>query len=112
MALVEGRVLGGRVLKTCVNGEVTRLGLSTLMVWTGSIPADVGLLTALDEYWMLDVNQLSGSIPTQIGLLTGLTQLNLDRNQLSGFYPHAGWIADGIEVFVFARYWFVGFYTQ
>ena len=66
-------------VETCVNGEVTRLSLVDDGL-NGSIPADVGLLTALTIGFAnfrapspRSNDGFSGSIPTQIGLLTALT---------------------------------------
>jgi hypothetical protein len=53
---------------------------------TGSIPPELGNLTAL---WGLQLcgNQLTGSIPPELGNLTALQLLELDTNQLSGTIP-------------------------
>jgi len=53
---------------------------------TGSIPSEIGNLTALIELQLGD-NSLSGSIPPEIAKLTSLRQLWLHYNQLSGSIP-------------------------
>jgi Leucine-rich repeat (LRR) protein len=52
----------------------------------GSIPADVGLLTALTMF-DLGFNQLFGSLPSSIGLWTGLKYFSVYSNQLKGSLP-------------------------
>jgi hypothetical protein len=53
---------------------------------TGSIPPELGNLTAL---WGLQLcgNQLTGSIPPELGNLTSLEVLALESNQLTGSIP-------------------------
>ena len=53
---------------------------------TGSIPAEIGLLSKLSMLRLRD-NRLSGSIPSQIGDLTNLIYLGLVANQISGEIP-------------------------
>jgi Leucine-rich repeat (LRR) protein/PKD repeat protein len=53
---------------------------------TGSIPAELGNLTAL-QFLNLPISQLTGSIPTELGNLTALQGLNLSHNQLTGSIP-------------------------
>ena len=53
---------------------------------TGTIPSQLGQLTLLELLW-LDRNQLTGTIPSQLGLLTALTYLELDVNRLTGTMP-------------------------
>ncbi len=53
---------------------------------SGSIPADLGNLTNLQQLWLYN-NQLSGSIPAELGNLTKLYSLALSNNQLSGSIP-------------------------
>lgn len=86
---------------TCENGRVVSLDLANNNL-TGSIPAEIGNLTAL-RYLGLNVNNLSGEIPTTIGNLTNLDYLYLSVNQLSGPIPaeignittlRAIWLAD------------------
>lgn len=70
---------------TCENGRVVSLDLANNNL-TGSIPAEIGNLTAL-RYLGLNVNNLSGEIPPSIGNLTSLDYLYLSVNQLSGPIP-------------------------
>ena len=50
---------------------------------TGSIPPEIGNLTALTNLY-LDNNNLTGNIPTELGNLTKLTELSLHTNMLTG----------------------------
>ncbi len=54
---------------------------------TGSIPTELGSLTQLSHDLWLHDNQLSGTIPTQLGSLTLLKDLNLSNNALTGTIP-------------------------
>ena len=53
----------------------------------GTIPAQLGQLSALRELRLAWGNQLTGSIPPELGRLTRLTFLNLAANHLSGSIP-------------------------
>jgi Leucine-rich repeat (LRR) protein len=53
---------------------------------TGSLPPELGNLTAL-QVLSLHSNLLTGSIPTELGNLTALQWLNLANNQLAGNIP-------------------------
>ena len=75
---------------TCSSGHVIWLKLPTNNL-TGSIPPELGNLTALE---VLDLrlnsflgNQLSGPIPAELGNLTALMWLNLRSNNLTGSIP-------------------------
>ncbi|MYD52432.1 MAG: hypothetical protein F4W93_13280, partial [Dehalococcoidia bacterium] len=50
---------------------------------SGSIPAQLGRLNALEDLWLYS-NDLTGTIPTTIGNLTELNTLMLAWNDLSG----------------------------
>ena len=67
---------------TCLNGTVVELRLGS-KGYTGSIPAEISLLTALTH---LDIsqNQIGGSIPEELYQLTNLQALYLYKNQLTG----------------------------
>ena len=52
----------------------------------GSIPAQLGNLSGLEDFY-LDGNRLSGSIPPRLGRLVNLRWLHLAGNQLSGPIP-------------------------
>jgi hypothetical protein len=52
----------------------------------GTIPREIGLLTALNDLYFYD-NQLTSTLPTELGLLTGLTSLYLYFNQLTSAIP-------------------------
>ena len=70
------------------------LGLLTALTYlrlagnwlAGTIPSQLGQLTAL-TYMALSINHLTHTIPTQLGQLTALTELYLDDNQLTGTIP-------------------------
>ena len=70
---------------TCSSGHVIRLEL-VLNDLTGSIPAELGNLTAL-QYLGLGWNQLTGTIPAELGNLTDLSYLSLNANDLTGSIP-------------------------
>ncbi len=53
---------------------------------TGTIPADLGGLTALTVLYLFD-NTLSGTIPAELGSLSNLEYLYLNSNSLSGTIP-------------------------
>ena len=70
-------------------GQLT--ALTYLSLWqnqelTGTIPSQLGQLTAL-TYLSLFWNQLTGTIPSQLGELTALALLDLRANQLTGTIP-------------------------
>ena len=64
------------------SGRVTHIYLGDNRLG-GSIPAELGDLSALNTLY-LDDNRLSGSIPPELGDLSNLTDLRLNGNQLSG----------------------------
>ena len=74
---------------TVSGGRVTELGLDGVnpgISLTGTIPAELGNLTALTS---LDLrrNSLTGAIPAELGTLASLTELNLQGNSLTGAIP-------------------------
>ena len=66
-------------------GDEVELGNQGL---TGTIPAEIGALSALNQL-SLYINKLNGAIPPTIGALSSLTYLNLSRNYLSGNVPYS-----------------------
>jgi hypothetical protein len=52
----------------------------------GTIPADIGLLTAL-TYFDSRFNELTGTLPASIGQWTALTAFNIQQNALTGTIP-------------------------
>ena len=70
---------------TVTDDRVTELSLSGNNL-VGSLPADIGVLTGLEELYMRD-DSLSGSIPAEIGNLSHLWKLNLTGNELTGSIP-------------------------
>ena len=81
MVAWDGVVLGGTPQR------VTGLGLSDRQL-DGSIPAELGNLSALEELYLLH-NRLTGTIPTELGSLSNLRHLDLYTNQLTGPIPDA-----------------------
>jgi Leucine-rich repeat (LRR) protein len=69
----------------CSGGQVWRVDLNANNL-TGSIPAELGNLTALLSL-SLRSNNLTGSIPPELGNLTALSGLSLHFNDLSGPIP-------------------------
>ena len=70
---------------SCSDEQVVQLRLTSNKL-TGSIPVEVGNLTAL-TFLDLSGNQLSGPIPTELGNLAALNNLVLSRNNLTGSIP-------------------------
>ncbi len=75
----DGIILGGSPRR------VTKIGLQKRGL-TGSIPAAVGRLDALEELWLY-TNELTGAIPAEIGDLSNLTWLFVSGNNLGGQIP-------------------------
>ena len=69
----------------CLGGRVVVISLPINNL-TGSIPAELGNLTALTTLQLND-NNLTGSIPAELGNLTALAGLFLESNELSGPIP-------------------------
>ena len=69
----------------CLGGQVISVNLFSNNL-TGSIPAELGNLTALTNL-ALSSNNLTGSIPAELGNLTALTNLALFSNNLTGPIP-------------------------
>lgn len=67
------------------DGRVSGLDLSENQL-TGSIPAELALLTNLKGLW-LDKNQLTGSIPVELALLANMGAISLSENKLTGTIP-------------------------
>lgn len=72
-------------VETDENGSVTKLELGFNNL-SGSIPAELGNLTNLQEL-NLSLNGLSGSIPPELGNLSNLQELDLSENELSCIIP-------------------------
>ena len=70
---------------SCSDEHVDQLRLDSNKL-TGSIPVELGSLTAL-SFLDLSGNGLSGPIPPEIGSLTALSNLVLSRNNLTGSIP-------------------------
>ena len=77
-------------------GRVTRLELRYRdgdLIWpnrlSGSIPPELGNLSALTYLHIWGGTGLSGSIPSELGNLSNLTSLSLSFNSLSGSIPSA-----------------------
>ena len=68
------------------NGRVTSIHLVQANL-TGTIPTEVGTLTALNNEFNLNRNKLSGTIPTEVESLVNVITFNLRSNQLSGSIP-------------------------
>ncbi|MCF0058298.1 T9SS type A sorting domain-containing protein [Dyadobacter sp. CY356] len=80
---------------TCKDNRVTELNLENNSL-TGSLPADIGNLSALvslnlkgnDPLWLQGAYlTISGTIPAQIGNLSNLEYLDLGGNKFSGSIP-------------------------
>lgn len=85
-ALVCGNVrFSGRVV--CNGSSVTRFAWDS-GPFNGTLPSDIGALTALTEL-TLTRHAVASNIPTQIGRLTRLTRLDLSIGQLRGTVPPA-----------------------
>jgi Leucine-rich repeat (LRR) protein len=53
----------------------------------GTIPADVGLLTALTSFNVYNNVAITGTLPTSMGQWTALTYFNVQNNALTGTLP-------------------------
>jgi hypothetical protein len=65
---------------------LTMLNLSENEMIAGEVPAEIGRLANL-EVLRLDVNMLSSTLPSALGTLTELTFFSIERNRLSGSLP-------------------------
>jgi Leucine-rich repeat (LRR) protein len=89
---VQELVLINNNLNGTLPAEIGNLSaLKTLIILdnpllSGSLPTEIGNLTELTRL-VLHENDFSGSIPTSIGNLTKLTELTLSGNQFSGSIP-------------------------
>jgi hypothetical protein len=63
----------------CTSGTSVITGLAVYGAVSGTIPAQLGLLTALQQL-TISTSLISGTIPPQLGLLTALTSLFIDSN--------------------------------
>lgn len=70
---------------TCENGTLINL-IPEEQGLQGSVPSDVGLLTATQAL-SLSLNKVQGELPTTIGLLTDMILLGAFGNQISGTFP-------------------------
>ena len=84
-SLFKGRIEGSLPAELGSLTALTDLNLSSNDL-TGTIPTQLGSLTALTDLNLL-YNRLTGTIPTQLGSLTNLTDLNLSYNHLTGTIP-------------------------
>ena len=85
---------------TVTGGRVTTLGtrLAGFASLNGSIPAQLGALSALEELYLQGGAQsLTGSIPAALGSLSNLNVLDLKANDLSGPIPAALDNLDNLE---------------
>ncbi len=51
---------------------------------TGTLPTELGLLTALEYEFRIVTNKFTGPIPSEIASLTNLGRLRMGENQLTG----------------------------
>jgi len=71
----------------------TEIGLLTALTYLeldsgfGSIPTEIGNLVLLTELWYIEDTKLTSSIPTEIGNLVLLTELGIEDNYLTGTMP-------------------------
>ena len=70
---------------TNADGRVTSLIVANNNL-TGSLPAELGNLSELEELAFYD-NSLTGSIPPELGNLSKLETLNLRNNMVTGLIP-------------------------
>lgn len=70
---------------TGAGGRVTHLDLNDNTL-RGSIPAELGLLSNLEELFLYE-NDLTGPIPPELGNLANLSVLDLGNNNLTGSIP-------------------------
>ena len=65
---------------------LTKLMISSNAFMTGTIPTEIGLLTRLQQLFLVNIN-LVGTLPSELGSLQQLTVLALNHNALSGTIP-------------------------
>ena len=70
---------------TCSGGQVFQILMESNNL-TGTIPAELGSLTALSDL-RLNSNNMTGTIPAELGNLTTLSILNFSDNSLTGALP-------------------------
>jgi len=68
-------------------GKVVGIELSDNSL-VGSLPTELGILSALTSITILNSFELSGSLPTEVSLLTALRQITIRSNYLTGSIPN------------------------
>ena len=76
--------------------RVSSVNLS-LKAANGTIPAELGSLSALESLWLRE-NNLTGGIPAELSNLTNLRELKLDGNELSGRIPRELGLLTNLEI--------------
>jgi hypothetical protein len=70
---------------TCTGTDVTYMNVNSKGV-TGSIPVEVGQLSALTDMRLYS-NSITGSIPVEVGQLSALIVMSLASNSITGSIP-------------------------
>ena len=86
------------IIVQCEGGSITGLDL-----WSGNLqgtlPSELGALTALRSINLQSLPLMSGTVPSSIGLLTDLTRISLSNNRLSGTLPSELFSLKKLEIF-------------
>jgi hypothetical protein len=82
---LSGPCDGNRLV--CTSGRVTRIWLVSSLDLAGTIPTDIGVLTAITQLILSGNILLRSTLPSEILKLTALDDLRLDGTSLSGVLP-------------------------
>jgi hypothetical protein len=86
--------------------QIEALNFGTMKL-SGTIPREVGQMTALSQLFM-DHNAFTGSVPSEVGNLTELNQLKINNNDLSGTIPKELSTLRRINILMLSRNYLTG----
>jgi hypothetical protein len=56
-------------------------------LYTGTIPTELGVLTALQQLDLSDMKGIVGTLPSEIAAMVSLELLNISNTSLTGVFP-------------------------